>query len=92
MKIKRRRVDLQLSATFHLPRGYQPSANLTQEAIAYRLEHGDDHPSVSIRIVGWNTSTGQHGSPAGSADEEKAWERFKKLIEHAEITITTGDH
>lgn len=77
---KKRRVDLQLSATFKLPRGYRPSAALVREAVEYKIEHGHDHDRVIVRIVGWNTSDGHHGSPHGIHDESLAWKRFRGVL------------
>jgi len=88
---KKRRVDLQISATFHLPRGYQPSAALVREAVLWRLDNGTDHAHVKIRIVGWNTSDGKTGGPAGAASENEAFRRFAGVLKAAEYGITSRD-
>ena len=92
---EKRRVDLQLSVTFHVPRGYAPTANLVKEAIAYRIEQDDDPPHIRVRLIGWNWTdrhgTRHHRAPENSTAERAAWTRFKRMIDATTITTTLSD-
>lgn len=84
-----RHVDVQISASFRIPRGYHPSADLVRDAVRYRLEHGHDHKLVKVRIVAWNTSDGVHDTPTSARAEHDAFKRFRGLLQAAHYTIDT---
>lgn len=84
-----RHVDVQISASFKIPRGYHPSADLVRDAVRYRLEHGHDHKLVRVRIVAWNTSDGVNGRPNNAQAESDAFKRFRRLLQAAHYRIDT---
>ena len=45
------RLRVQIGVTAKLPAGMAPTRELLNEAIAYRLEHGEDHPLFKTRII-----------------------------------------
>lgn len=54
-------MKVQIGVTARLPRGSEPSNQLLYEAIAYRLEHGADHPNFDTRIIRWQNPGRKRG-------------------------------
>lgn len=44
---------VQIGVRLRIPRGMQPTNALLNEAIAYRVENGEDHPLFRTRIIRW---------------------------------------
>jgi len=55
-----------MSVHARLPTGLTLSNRLLNEAIAYRVEHGTDHPSFTTRILRWQ-------NPGRKRAELRAW-------------------
>ena len=44
---------VQIGVRLRVPTGFEPSNALLNEAIAYRVEHGEDHPLFRTSIIRW---------------------------------------
>lgn len=73
-----RRIEIQISARVRRPKGARITPALLREAIAYRLEHGQDPPGIRLRIVGW-TKGGRHKDAAGRS-QDQIWEDWTPLL------------
>jgi hypothetical protein len=54
-------LKVQIGITARLPAGMVPSNQLLNEAIAYRVEHGSDHPNFTTRIIRWQNPGRKRG-------------------------------
>ena len=54
-------LKVQIGITARLPSGMVPSNQLLNEAIAYRVEHGSDHPNFTTRIIRWQNPGRKRG-------------------------------
>jgi hypothetical protein len=85
-----RHVEVQISATIHLPRGYAPTKQIVEDAIKYRLKNDEDPHGVTLRITGWNSST-KNGTHERELDEDeddsRHWHNFRGLLQAASFSI-----
>lgn len=54
-------LKVQIAVKARLPKGMKPTNNLLYEAIAYRIEHGADHPNFDTRILRWQNPGRKRG-------------------------------
>jgi hypothetical protein len=81
---------VQISIRAKLPKGKRATAALYQEAIRYRVEHGEDHPNFTTRIVRWrNSSRGGQLSAWRQGNQSDAWGTLGKWLTHSTVGATT---
>lgn len=82
-------LEIQVNVKMRLPRGTRPTEALAREFIDYRIEHGEDHPRATTRIVRW-----RNPSRAGSlgawrqGNQDDAWGTLGKFLAGGEATLT----
>jgi len=79
-------IEIQISATVEAPRNGKPiSDTVVKEAIAYRVEHGEDPPGITLEIVTWKH--GNREKDASNSDEE--WVTFGRFLQGSSIVVRT---
>ncbi len=59
-------LQVQVTCSFRLPAGMEPTAQLVKEAIAFRIANGYDAPGVTTAIVRWR-------NPKRLSPEDRTW-------------------
>lgn len=77
-------LEVQISVTLRLPRDVAPTAitaALVDELIAYRIEHGHDHPRAKTRIITWrNPNRRGAGARWRTGNQDDAWETLGRAL------------
>lgn len=81
---------VQISVRLQLPRGRKPSRKLVQQAIDYRIEHGEDHPFAETKIIRWRNPS-RKGKLASwrQGNQSDAWATLAKFIRHTNVSVFT---
>jgi hypothetical protein len=79
-------IEIQISATVEAPRNGKPiSKAVITEAIAYRVETGEDPPGITLQIVTW-----KHGSrETGASNSDEEWTTFGRFLQGSSIHVRT---
>lgn len=83
-------LEIQVNIKMRLPKGTAPTESLAQEFINYRIEHGEDHPRATTKIVRWrNPSRGGRAGNWRQGNQGDAWGTLGKFLAagNAEIAI-----
>lgn len=77
-------LEIQVSVKLRLPRRVSQDdipASLIDEIIAYRIEHGHDHPRAKTRIVQWR-NPGRRGTLRRwrTGNQSDAWETLGRAL------------
>lgn len=86
MKARRRSsrdpLQIQISAHVDVPRGRSIDANVIAEAIAYRLDEGENPEGITLRIVQWRNPTRKTAALQAwrSGDQDAAWATLGNAI------------
>lgn len=83
-------LQVQISVRAKLPKGRKPSPQLIQDAIRYRVEHGEDHPAFKTRIIRWRNG-GRRGNLSAwrQGNQSDAWGTLGKWLAFASVGVTT---
>ena len=87
-------LQVQISIKFKKPkvpgRNVKTSASLYQEAIRYRVEHGEDHPLFETKIIRWrNGARRGQLSRWRQGNQTDAWGTLGKWLSRATVDVTT---
>ncbi len=88
-------LEVQVSIKLRLPKHVPQTAitaALVDEVIAYRIEHGKDHPRAKTRIIQWR-NPGRRGSFRRwrTGNQEDAWETLGRALRSGGLSIVTVD-
>lgn len=83
-------LQVQISIKSRLPKGVEVAASLYQDAIRYRVEHGEDYPAFTTRIIRWRNG-GRRGNLSSwrQGNQSDAWGTLGKWLAHATVGVTT---
>lgn len=89
---KRDPLQVQISVTLRMPRVrgklVKPTARLINEAIAYRIRHGHDHPSAKTRIIRWrNPARRGPGARWRQGNQSDAWASLANPLGQAIVDV-----
>ena len=74
-------LEIQVNVRMRLPRGTKPSEQLARDFIDYRIEHGEDHPRATTKIVRWrNPSRGGALGTWRQGNQPDAWATLGKFL------------
>jgi len=81
-------IEIQLSAHVLAPTRVVWTKDLLQQAIAHRIDTGEDPSGITLRIVRW-----RHGAnlpwKGEDEDNEHAWKTFGRLLQFASVDVHT---
>lgn len=88
-------LEVQISIKLRLPKGVPPEAvtsRLIDELVAYRIEHGKDHPRAKTRIIQWR-NPGRRGALRRwrTGNQEDAWETLGRALVSGGVSIVRVD-
>jgi hypothetical protein len=83
-------LEIQVNVRMRLPKGTKPSEQLARDFIDYRIEHGEDHPRATTKIIRWrNPSRGGRLGAWRQGNQSDAWGTLGKFLRAgtAEVTL-----
>lgn len=86
-------LQVQISVRVKVPKGTKPkqlTASLINEAIAYRIENGYDHPKIESKIVRWRNPTRPGGKGSWrQGNQSDAWATLGKWLRRSNVDVIT---